>query len=76
MKRVKYKGFVVEAQPLPLVGGRWDLRVFIERHTGDSVLVTQYSAANTFSTEQEAAQHCIAFGQQIINGNVTGCTPP
>ncbi len=75
--RVPYKGYIIEAHPHQLAdGGRWSLDVTIERHEADQVTERPFSAANLFDIEEEAVQHCINFGRQIIDGHVPGCTAP
>ncbi len=77
MERVEYKGYVIEANPDELAdGGRWTTNITIERHDGEGVMADPFSAANTFDTKEEATAHCINFGRQIIDGQVSGCQAP
>lgn len=76
--RVPYKGYIIEANPHQLAdSGRWTLNITIERHEGNQVVERSFSAAaNLFDTEEEAVQHGIDFGRQIIDGQAPGCTAP
>ena len=77
MRRVTYKGYVIEAHPHQLADdSRWTLNVTLSRHDGEQLIEQSFSAANLFDTEEEAMQHCINFGRQIIDGQVAGCTAP
>ena len=76
MDRTSYEGFVIEQVPDQLVAGGWTVNLFIENHQGNHIDVRQFSAANTFPTREEAALHCVIFGQQIIDGKVPSCSPP
>lgn len=76
-RRVGYKGYIIEAHPHQLAdGGRWTSNIAIERHEADQVTEQPFSAANLFAIGEEAVQHCINFGRQIIEGQVAGCTAP
>lgn len=77
MDRVQYKGYVIEAAPHQLADdNRWTVNVNIERHDDKGVDVRPFSASNTFETREEAIQHCLNFGRQIVDGQVSGCTAP
>jgi hypothetical protein len=68
---------VIEAEPHQLADdGRWTLNVNIERLEDDGIEACPYSAANTFETKEEAIQHGIHFGRQIVDGTVAGCVAP
>ena len=77
MSRVAYKGYIIEAEPRQLAdSSRWTLNIVIERHEGGKVNTMPFSAADTFETRDEAMQHCVHFGHQIVDGKIPGCTPP
>lgn len=77
MDGIKYRGYVIEACPHQLVeNNRWRLETTIERHTGDTVEIQQYSAGDTFESRDEAVKHCLNFGRQIIDGTAPGCHAP
>lgn len=75
MNKVQYKSYEIHATPQRLVdSGRWNMHLTITKFSGPSVTEKMFSAANTFKTEQEAIEHCISFGKQIIDGKSPGCT--
>lgn len=77
MSRETYNEYVIEAAPHQLADDdRWTLNINIERHEDDRIDVRPYSASNTFETKDEAIQHCINFGHQIVDGKVAGCVAP
>jgi len=70
-----YKGYVIQAVPYRLAdSGEFKINISIWHDTGSAINIRNFSATNTFKTEEEAIQHCIRFGQQIIDGKVTNCT--
>ncbi len=66
--RVNYKGYVIEAQPDQLQDGRWQVNIFIEKHTGADVRVRHAHAKSAYATEAEATIHSLEFGKQVIDG--------
>jgi hypothetical protein len=77
MRRVTYKGYTIEARPHQLADdSRWTLNITISRDDGEQLIEQTFSAANLFATEEEAVQHCLNFGRQIVDGQVAGCTAP
>ena len=75
MNRVKYKDYVINSTPYQLAKDKsWSINIRIERHTGSSVTMREFSASNTFPTEKEAIQHCYYFGKQIIDEEAEGCS--
>jgi len=77
MIRERYKGYVIEANPHQLADdSRWTLDINIERHEDDGVKVHPYFGASTLETKEEAIQHGLNFGRQIIDGTVAGCAAP
>lgn len=74
---MQYKRYIIEAEPGQLADdSRWTITVTIKRDEGGRIVTQSFSAGNTFETKDEAIQHSIHFGQQIIDGQVSGCTPP
>ncbi len=74
MERVRYKKFIIDAQPEHLEGNKWSLNLYIERHTGSDVRERHFFARKTFDTEEMALAHCIDFGRQIIDGKYPNCS--
>jgi len=74
MKRIPYKGFIIDAKPFHLKGDRWSTNVDIELHTGKGVRARNFTASNTFPTEQEAVTHSVNFGYQIIDEQIENCS--
>ena len=67
--RAAYKGYVVNARPHQLADdGRWSTDLVIERHFGSGVDVVPFYGELTFETADEAIQHCLGLGAQIIDG--------
>ncbi len=72
---VPYKGYLIQAAPYQLAdSGEWTINISIWHDTGSAVNIRNFSAANTFKTKEEAVQHCINFGRQIIDGKSEDCT--
>jgi hypothetical protein len=77
MERVQYEGYEIEARTVQLRDdGRWTVDVNLWRDSGGETTVGQFHSGTTFATRDEAVQHCIDFGRQIIDGKVAGCTAP
>ncbi len=73
MAAVPYKQFTIRPAPHQLADSlEWQINVYIVRHTGDKTVERNFSAANTFKTEDEAIAHCIDFARQIIDGHAKG----
>lgn len=73
-RKAEYKGFTIEASPFRLKNGQWSLNIYIILYKPESVTARNFSALNTFPTEEEAVAYCFQFGQDIIDGNVGGCS--
>ena len=72
---VIYKGYRIQAVPYKLAdSGEFTVNINISNDTGSAVNIRNFSAANTFKTKEEAIQHCINFGRQIIDGKFEDCT--
>ena len=75
MERVKYGEYEIEVRTGQLRDdGRWTLAINIWRDSGAEAVVTPFSSSTTVATRDEAVQHCIIFGCQIIDGRIPGCT--
>ena len=75
MDSVSYKGYLIQAAPYQLAdSGEWTINISIWHDTGSAINIRNFSAANTFKTKEEAFQHCINFGRQIIDGKFENCT--
>lgn len=72
---VFYKGYRIQAAPYKLAeSGEFTVNISIWHDTGIAVNIRNFSAANTFKTKEEAIQHCINFGRQIIDGKFGNCS--
>lgn len=75
MDAVRYKGFLIQATPYQLAdSGEFTINISILHDSGSAITSRNFSASYTFKTKHEAIQHCVEFGQQIIDGKVTNCT--
>jgi hypothetical protein len=69
--KVQYKGFVISPAPQQLRdSGRWTMSLYIQRHR-ESVTEKNFSTEKTIPTKEEAAQQCVVYGKQIIDGEAT-----
>lgn len=77
MEEIYYKGYLIRPTPHQLRDtGKWTTDLYISRHTDRDVKEKHFVAANTFYTKEEAIQHCVDFGRQIINGEHEHSTVP
>lgn len=75
--RVGYEDYIIEARPQQLAhGGHWTTDLTIERHYGSGVDVCTYYGERTFETKDEAIQHSLQVGAQIIDGVYPNCVAP
>jgi hypothetical protein len=75
MKEIQLKGYIIIAHPQQLLkNGQWTVNISIEKRRAGSVTNRQFSAANNYPTKEEATEHCLNFGKQIIDGQAEGCT--
>ena len=75
MNNVQYKSYVIIANPKKLIdSGNWTIHVVISKNRDSGVTEKTFTAANTFRTREEAIEHCINFGRQIIDGESDTCT--
>lgn len=72
---VSYKGYTIRPALRQLVDtGQWELNVFISWSTEDEEEEESrhFYSTGRYATEAEALTHCIAHGQQIIDGKIPG----
>ena len=75
MTDISYKGYLIRPAPKQLVdSGEWNMDIHISIDKGNRLIIRNFNTANTFATKEEAIQHCINYGKQIIDGEVEGCT--
>ena len=75
MDGVPYKEYLIEAKPYQLAeSGEWTINIDIWRERGNKIKKTTFSAGNTFRTKEEAIEHCIHFGSQVIDGEIDNCS--
>lgn len=71
--REPYKGHVIEAMSLELRdNGGFVSELFIERHDGEGVTVTQFFVPGIFETPEKALQATVVAGRRKVD---TGYTP-
>jgi hypothetical protein len=70
---VTYKDYTIQPAPRQLVDtGQWELNVFISWSTEDDEDSRHFVKTGRYASEEEATAQCIAYGQQIIDGKVSG----
>lgn len=75
MDTISYKGYQIHASPYQLAdSGRWKIDIHVAVERGSETIWRKFSTGNTFETRQEAIEHCLNFGKQIIDGQVPECT--
>jgi len=75
MEKIPYKGHLIHPTPIQVpTTGEWTIHLCISKPRDDSVTEKIFNAGNAFKTEEEAVQHCIDFGMQIIDGKSESCT--
>jgi hypothetical protein len=75
MDMMTYNGYEIRAVTHQLAdSGEWTVNVVILRHHSDRVASRQFSASSTFRSRDETVRHCLAFGQQIIDGKSEECS--
>ncbi|THJ20482.1 MAG: hypothetical protein CAF45_014605 [Nitrospira sp. CG24E] len=72
-KAVIYKGYTIQPalRQLPDTG-QWELNVFISWSTEEEEDCRHFYLVGRYATEDEATAHCIAHGQQIVDGKIPG----
>jgi len=72
-KAVTYKGYTIQPALRYLVDtGQWELNVFISWSTENEEESRHFCTTGQYPSEGEATAHCIAYGQQIIDGKISG----
>ena len=72
-KAVTYKGYTIQPALRHVVDtGQWELNFFISWSTEEEEESRHFSATGRYASEEEATAHCIAYGQQIIDGKIPG----
>jgi hypothetical protein len=67
-------GFAISLAPQQLRdSGRWTMYVYFAKHRAEGVKEVNFTADNAFQTKEAAAQHCVAFGKGIIDGESATC---
>lgn len=75
MEEFYYKGYLIRPSPVQLTETMyWSMELYISKHRDDAVSEKKFTNANTFKTKNEAIQHCINFGIQIIDGYFDDCS--
>lgn len=75
MNGIPYKGYTIRPAPHQLADtGEWSLELSIGKDKGSEYVQRPFSAGNTFKSEEEAIEHCVNFGKQIIDGKAENCT--
>lgn len=75
MEKLIYKGYEINAAPYQLAeNNRWTINIHIWKKRGYEAVERPFSAGNTYETKEEAIQHCLNYGKQIIDGQVEGCS--
>ena len=69
-RTILYEGFEIEARPFELQDGGWTTNIHVTRIVGGDRHVKKFSASNVFTTEDEAARHCLDFGRRIVDGTI------
>ena len=75
MNKIPYKGYLIRPVSVQLLDiERWNIELYISKDRGSEITERKFSASNTFNTQEEAIQHCVNFGKQIIDGKSENCT--
>ncbi len=77
-RQTDYRGFSIDAHPQQLDAPiPWSVDInIIARNFDGTIEMRDYSAEETFPTEEVAIAACFRFGQQIIDGEYPGLEPP
>ena len=68
-----YKGFTIQPAPRLVVDtGQWELNVFISWDTEDDEDSRHFVKTGRYATPEEATAQCIAYGKQIVDGQIPG----
>lgn len=75
MDGVPYREYLIEAKPYQLAdSGEWTINIDIWLRHGNQDKKKNFSAGNSFKTKDEAIQHCIHFGKQVIDDEIDNCS--
>ncbi|GKS66327.1 hypothetical protein YTPLAS72_36310 [Nitrospira sp.] len=70
---ITYKGFTIQPAPRQLVEtGQWELNVFISWGAEDEEDSSHFVKTGRYATSEEATAECIAYGKQIVDGQIPG----
>lgn len=77
-RQIDYHAYTIEAHPRQLDAPiRWSLDInMIARNFDGTIELREYSAEETFPTEEEAIAACFNFGVGIIEGKHPDLEPP
>jgi hypothetical protein len=68
-----YKKYTIQPAPHELIEtGKWGLNLFIMWSTEMGEESRHFFTSDQYATKEEATAHCINYGQQIIDGQVSG----
>ncbi|MDK2745086.1 MAG: HlyU family transcriptional regulator [Nitrospira sp. BO4] len=67
-----YHGYGIQPAPRHLDTGQWGLNLFILWSSNDEERTRHFYTIDEYATEEEARTHCLAYGQQIIDGKIPG----
>lgn len=69
MEGIDYKGYTIRSTSIQIAdSNKWTVAVNIVTPQGDNNLDQPFSSAMTFASQEEADNHSIDFGKQIIDG--------
>jgi hypothetical protein len=75
MEAIHYKGFQIRAIPYRTSdSSAWRMKTSISRHMEEFRLAKSFYARNSFNTRDEALQHCLIFGMEIVDGEYPDCS--
>ena len=73
---IDYRGYRIVAVPIELADPPgWSTDFRIECIKPGEVVPKPFSTADIFQTEQEAVDHCLEFGRQIVDGKFPDLSP-
>lgn len=74
MEALHYKGYQI--QPIPYRtsdSSGWRMKTNISRSAEEPQRSKSFYARDSFSTKEEAMQHCLIFGMEIVDGEYPDC---
>jgi len=76
MEALHYKGYQIRAIPYRISDSSpWRMKTSISRTAGEAQSARSFYARDGFSSREEALQHCLIFGMQIVDGEYPDCGP-